>query len=123
MFARSVPTIAWFFLSMSTALAQPPAPGEVPANARHRQAVVNALGYLRGDGAKLEKNASCINCHHAPLRGWALREAARIGVEVDADALQDDTTVTLQKLRKLKDNYRNQQWGHSLSSFFVLGGV
>jgi prenyltransferase beta subunit len=90
---------------------------------KYRQVVVNAVSFLDGNGAKLEKGASCINCHHAPLRGWALREAARFGLDVDAKGLQDATNDQLQKLSELKDDYRDKQWGHSLSSFYLLGSV
>jgi squalene-hopene/tetraprenyl-beta-curcumene cyclase len=90
------------------------------AGSNYRQVVVNALGFLDGDGAKLEKGASCINCHHAPLRGWAFRESARLGVEVDDESLQETTSNELRKLEQLKDNYRDKQWGHTLSSFYML---
>lgn len=102
--------------------------GEAPATetgsaADYRQVVANAMKYLDAGGAELEKDASCINCHHAPLRGWALREASRVGLTVDLKALRDTTAVQLQKLLELKDDYRGKQWGHSLSTFYVLSGI
>jgi squalene-hopene/tetraprenyl-beta-curcumene cyclase len=88
-----------------------------------RQAVINATVFLDTGGAELEKGASCINCHHAPLRRWALHEADRAGIQVDLDALQRLTANQLQKLAELQDDYRDKQWGHSLSAFYVLGNV
>jgi hypothetical protein len=88
-----------------------------------RQAVVNATAFLDAGGAELEKGASCINCHHAPLRRWALREAARAGIAVDLDALQLATASQLEKLAEVKDDYRDKQWGHTLSAFYVLGDL
>ncbi len=92
----------------------------IDATHKFRDVVQNALTYLDGSGAKLV-GQSCINCHHAPLRGWALREASRMGLEIDATALQKATSDQLEKLSGLKDDYRDKQWGHSLSAFFVLG--
>lgn len=86
-----------------------------------RQVVAKALAFIDGAGAELEKNASCINCHHAPLRRWALREASRIEAPVDGKALQVSSAGQIKKLLDLKDDYRDKQWGHSLAAFYVLG--
>src|SRR5687767_12799229 len=109
-------------LLVAAALSADPVP-EAEANESSRQAVAKALAFLDGPGAELEKNASCINCHHAPLRFWALREAARAGLPVDAQALAESTTTQLKRLLTLKDGYREQQWGHSLSTFYMLGAA
>jgi hypothetical protein len=90
---------------------------------KYRQVVSNGLKYLDAGGAELEKGESCINCHHAPLRSWALREASRIDLPVDVKALSETTSTQLQKLFELKDDYQNKQWGHSLSTFYVLSGI
>jgi squalene-hopene/tetraprenyl-beta-curcumene cyclase len=82
--------------------------------------LAKALEYLDGPGADLAKNSSCINCHHAPLRAWALREAALAGLPVDANRLQEAVAEQVKKVIDLRDNYRDKQWGHSLSAFFAL---
>lgn len=88
---------------------------------RYREVITNALTYLDAGGAELEKDASCLNCHHAPLRNWAVRDALRLGLEVDVQALDDITNSQLTKLAQLKDGYRSQQWGHSLATLYLLG--
>ncbi len=93
------------------------------AAAKYRQSIVNAVALLDGKNAKPEHSASCINCHHAPLRGWALREAARAGVPVDLAALENATSSQLEKLSEFNDDYRNKQWGHSLATFYMVGNL
>lgn len=88
-----------------------------------RAAVAKALAFLDGDGAKLEKGSSCINCHHVPLRFWALREAKQAGLPVDGAALQETLTSQVQRVVELQDDYRDKQWGHSLAMLFVLGAA
>jgi hypothetical protein len=88
-----------------------------------REAVAKALAFLDGDGAKLEKGSSCINCHHVPLRFWALREAKQAGLPVDGGALQETLTSQVKRVVELQDNYRDKQWGHSLAMLFVLGAA
>lgn len=96
---------------------------EAGGNESQRAAVAKAIGFLDGAGAKLEKDASCINCHHAPLRFWALREAERAGVTVDVKGLVESTKTQVKNVLELKDDYRDKQWGHSLSSYFLLGAA
>lgn len=109
-------------LLISALLSDSPA-ADTDNDAKYRQVVLNGLKYLDAGGAELEKSASCLNCHHAPLRNWALRDASRIGLAVDLKTLDETTNMQLQRLSKLKDGYRNQQWGHSLSTFYLLGGL
>jgi squalene-hopene/tetraprenyl-beta-curcumene cyclase len=89
----------------------------------HRQVLERAIGFMDGAGAELERGESCINCHHAPLRAWAVSEAAAAGLPVDAELLRATTEEQVSQLLELKDAYRAQQWGHSLASLFVIGAT
>jgi squalene-hopene/tetraprenyl-beta-curcumene cyclase len=95
--------------------------GEADETQNARPAIARAMEYLDGPGAGLVKGASCTNCHHAPLRTWALREAAEAGLPVDRDQLQAAEADQVKKVIELQDAYRDKQWGHSLSAFLVLG--
>lgn len=84
------------------------------------QVVARGLKYLDAGGAELEKGSSCINCHHAPLRNLALVQGMRVGVTVDAAALTEAIATQTKRVMELKFDYRDKQWGHSLSAFYLM---
>lgn len=99
---------------------EPNVPARLDRAGSTARVVEKAIGYLNGPGDELESGRSCVTCHHAPLRRWALREAARIGIKTDTEALADATDQQPAKLSKIS---RSNPWAHSLSSFYLVGNA
>ena len=87
---------------------------------RISNSVQQGLKFLDGTGTPFAKNTSCITCHHSPFMTWAQSEADRSGFAVDGKTIEKTTDDTLARLIKQKENYKSQQWSHTLSMFYVM---
>lgn len=79
-----------------------------------------AVAFLKDDNLKLVSGKSCVNCHHGPVRGWSLREAARISGETVSETLEATTDSQLGFLQERAGSYRARKWGHSLAMFYAV---
>lgn len=82
--------------------------------------IESGLRFLETDRPALVTGKSCVNCHHAAVRGWSMREAARSGFRIDLDALNTVTDRQLSLLQDRVTQYRSKKWGHSLAMFYAV---
>lgn len=93
---------------------------ETRADDDTRAAIQHAMKFLEQDGEALVEGKGCVNCHHGPLRSWALREASQAGLKVDLAALKARTESHQASVVKSRGGTAGNQWPHSLSSFYVM---
>lgn len=82
--------------------------------------VQRAAAFLKDDNLRLVSGNSCVNCHHGPIRGWSLREAARISSAFNANNLEATTDGQLNFLQERAKSYGGKKWGHSLAMFYAV---
>jgi hypothetical protein len=88
---------------------------EPPTPERTRQAIDRGLEFLQADAAKWQAERQCATCHHGTLTVFALSEAKRSGIPVDADKFADIMQWTKERLSKI-DQPRDTRPGWSMVS-------